>query len=85
MSECRGHARAGDRLLFWLYRRVLEGSDKELGSFDLILMMGVLHHLDDTQAAATTELYKQVPGAKGASSPKILIVALVDPLLLNSF
>jgi 2-polyprenyl-3-methyl-5-hydroxy-6-metoxy-1,4-benzoquinol methylase len=46
-----------------------DAAAKELGSFDLILMMGVLHHLDNTQAAATTELYKQVPGAKGASSP----------------
>jgi SAM-dependent methyltransferase len=39
---------------------------KELGSFDLILMMGVLHHLDDKQAAATIELCKQVLKSEGS-------------------
>ena len=34
--------------------------------FDLILMMGVLHHLDDTQAAATIALYKQVLKSEGS-------------------
>ena len=43
-----------------------DAAAKELGSFDLILMVGVLHHLDDTQAAATIELYKQVLKSKGS-------------------
>jgi hypothetical protein len=29
-------------------------------------MMGVLHHLDDTQAAATVELYKRVLKSEGS-------------------
>jgi SAM-dependent methyltransferase len=38
----------------------------ELGSFDLILMMGVLHHLDDKQAMETIELCNRVLKSDGS-------------------
>jgi SAM-dependent methyltransferase len=43
-----------------------DAAAKELEPFDLILMMGVLHHLDDKQAAATITLCKHVLNSEGS-------------------
>jgi SAM-dependent methyltransferase len=37
----------------------LASIEKEQGSFDLVLAMGVIHHLDDTQAARLFQLARQ--------------------------